>query len=194
MSKAERVLLVTLFLSFVLTFFSWFYSTETSDNVIVDTDSYESTIYYNAYQGITSVLGYLYVLFLAIPFVGILISMKDKWVKSFFEKRPWLFLFFTGESLFLLIITFLVYSAYAIQAFKSGIQPALIITIIVNLVSLFAAHFYYIRKDKERRVRLVDSQLKSQVQLETDIVGGKIPDLDKKEEESDAQMTLGDYY
>jgi cytochrome bd-type quinol oxidase subunit 1 len=159
-SLPEKILFFSLILSFFCTFLPWFYKelpTTGKENLIISA---------NAYQEIAGVLGYFYILFILTAFVFLILQLKEKSITKFLEKKPWFFLFLTGESLFLLILSFLIYTSYSLQFARSGIKYGLFFAIIANIISFFASHFYYLEKNKNLKKQEFISNMQGKVFLE----------------------------
>lgn len=188
LSLPEKILAISLLLGFVFTFFDWFYQIQISPTMN-SAGNYEEALQFNAYNGIAAVTGYFYALFTLTTLASLLLSMHDKYVQNFLSKNHWFYLFLTGESLFLLILTFLIYTNYSLQFTKAGVKSGLILAIIANLGALFAAHFYYLKNRKKNIKKVFQDQMQENIRLETDT-----PDTSEPSKEtSHKQMSFADY-
>jgi len=190
LSSVEKFLTVSLIFSFLFTFFSWFYQANITGTPNAD-GKYEEIISFNAYEGISAVTGYFYALFILTAIALIFLSLKDKTLASFLDKRPWFFLFLTGQSLFLLVITFLIYSAYSLQFTRASIEIGLVLSIISNLIAVFSAHFYYLQKKKIIISKKFTEQMQNNIHLQSEDI--QLKSETEKRETEDRQMSLADY-
>jgi hypothetical protein len=201
LSSIEKVLTVTLFLCFLFTFSPWFLK-ENQLSVANQLKQYTETEKLNAYSGITAVVGYFYTIFILTALASQLLSLKSRFINSFFIKNYWFYLFLTGEALFLLIINGLIWAAYSMQSLKTEITYGFFITGIINIIALFAAHFYYLQKKKIRLKKMFVSQMQSNVHLEPDDLSvekikkpktSQSTKVSQTEVPESQQMSLGDF-
>ena len=187
MGSAEKILFFSLIFSFVFTFFDWFYQIQMS-LTMNDQGNYEQYISFSAYDGIAAVIGYFYSLFVVTTFIILILSMYDKYILSFVSKNSWLYLFLTGESLFLLILSFLIYTNYSLQFTKAGIKYGLVMGIVCNLLALFAAHFYFLQ-NRKKNIKKAFQNNNNTVSLEHDVDES----LKTVKNETHKQMSFADY-
>lgn len=194
LSSTEKTMFISFAICFFFTFFSWFYQRETSETPFND-GSYERFIHYNAYKGVTAVIGYFYAFFILSGLGTIILSVKDKFVSRFIDKQPWFYLLITGESLFLLVLSFLIYTSYSLQFSSAGSSFGIYFVIISNIVALFAAHFFFLKKRKYLKDKVFREQMHGTVNLETDQISHSSPSKESKKEnkeEAEKQMSFGD--
>jgi len=185
----EKVLVIGLILSFLFTFLDWFFQVNITP-VANELGKYEDIKTFNAYEGIIAVIGYFYSILTLSALVAFILSLKEKMVSKFIEKRHWLFLFLTGESLFLLVLAFLIYTSYSMQYSRAGVRHGLILLIITNIVTLFASHYYFIQRNRIKLKSAFESQLgKDNINIDFDEVTNK----KNKQDDTLDQMTLADY-
>jgi hypothetical protein len=189
LSLPEKILAISLVLGFIFTFFDWFYQIQISPT-INEAGNYEEALQFNAYNGIAAVTGYFYALFTLTTLLSLLLSVHDKYLQNFLSKNHWFYLFLTGESLFLLILTFLIYTNYSLQFTKAGIKSGLILAIIANLGALFSAHFYFLKNRRRNIKKSFQSQMQETVNLEPDIPTPS----EKAKDDTRQQMSFADYH
>lgn len=198
LSGPEKVLLISLGISFICTFLPWFY--KVNIHAVPDAlGQYSETLRFFAYNGITAVMGWFFALFVITAITTILLSGKNIWVQSFLKKHHWFYLFLTGESLFILILTALIYMSYSLQFSRAGIEYGLIFAIITNIAALFGAHFYFLHHKKIQAKKVFTEQMQGNIQLkpeslekEIDYLRDTKPKAEKTEKE-EIQMSLADY-
>lgn len=186
LSLNQKALFFFLILAFIFTFLRWFYYIETT--LIPGGEVKEIERYFNAYQGVTAVMGYFYSFFLLSTLGMFLFSMYDNYLQGVIQKKPWLYTLFVSEALFLLVLMFLVYTSDTLSADfrKSGVCIPLFLEGIFTLGALFSAHFYWIYEKKNATKKQFLEQMKGSVSLE--------PEEIKKEDKEVQQMSLGDFY
>ena len=195
LTKPEQTILVSLLLSLSFTFCPWFYKVKI--NPLADKNgNYEIIESFHAYNSdIIAVLGYFYAIFILTAITAIIVSMYDKFINSLIKKYNWFFLFCTSQSFFLLILTFLIYTSYSMQFARADTKYSLFITMLFNIVALFASHFYFINQRKLSMKREFASKMKGAVHLETEEVSNNktIESEEIDNEEKLKQMTFADY-
>ncbi len=177
---AERILFFSSVFCLIFTFFpSWFKKVIPSSEVAIN---------YNAYTGVTAAIWYFYAIFLISIIVIFILSLSNKKIKAFIEHRNWVYLFITGESLFLLVIALLVNMHYALQFVEASIGAGLVLCIIANILSLFSAHFYFLQRKNNKIRKEFINQMKPNISLDIDEITSK-NDNDSK----NSQMNFSDY-
>ena len=185
---AERVLFFSSIFCLIFTFFpSWF----TKEIVIVGTEFINTServteiSNYNAYTWVTAAVWYFYLIFIISLIVIFILSLMNKKVKSLLEQKNWIYIFITGESLFLLTIILLVSMHYSFTFFKAGIWAWLILCIISNFIALFSAHFYFLERKNNKIKKEFISQMKPNITLDID-------KIQKEEDNKSSQMSFID--
>ena len=195
LSNPEKALVISLLLSFFFTFFPWF--SQISITAIPNAvGKYEDVKTFSGYEGITAVMGWFHVFFVITIIFSVFLSNSNRIVQSFVHKYYWWYLFLAGESLFILILTALINTAYAIQFTSAGIQYGLIFCIILNIIALFSSHFFFLHRKKIQIKKIFASQMQSSVQIEPETIAPEprqprvnTPLPEKKE----SQLSLSDY-
>lgn len=197
LSFNEKFLIVALFFCFIFTIPNWFFHIKAT-SIPNEYNNYANTKNFNAYQGIAAVMGYFYSIFILSALFGAISTAFIPAIKRFFEKKYWFYLFLTGEALFILVLTTLIYTSYSMHFTKAGIKYGLILAIISNIIALFAAHFYYLKKNKIKIKKQFSAQMHNNIHLEAE----KITPVPQKEhihkekhepKKTQAQMSLGDF-
>lgn len=198
LSSPEKVLILALGLSFFFTFFPWF--SQLSITAIPNAvGKYEDVKTFSGYEGITAVMGWFHVLFIGAVILSVFLANTNRFVQSFVNQHYWWYLFLVGESLFLLILTALIDTSYAIQFTSAGIQYGLIFCIILNIVALFASHFFFLHRKKIQIKKIFASQMQGVVQIEPEAVvvdkssRSSISTPQEKQEKKESQLSLSDY-
>lgn len=199
LSGPEKLLLISLSIAFLCTFLPWFYKV----NIHAEPNplgQFSETVQFIAYNGITAVTGWFFALFVLTAITTIMLSGKQIWVQSFLKNHHWFYLFLTGQSLFILVLTTLIYMSYALQFSRAGIEYGLVFAIIANIVALFGAHFYFLHHKKIQAKKIFAEQMQGNIQLkpeslekDMDYLKDMKPKTEKTEKE-EIQMSLADYH
>ena len=194
LSSPEKTILISLGLCFIFTFFPWFYKVSihaTPDEF----GKYDQISTFFAYDGITAVMGWFFSIFILTGIATVFFSVKNIIIQNFLKKNPWFYLALTGESLFLLVLTALIYASYSLQFSRAGIEFGLILAIISNIAALFGAHFYFLQKKKIHARAAFAEQMHGSTNLKTDSLEKEADVYIKEvvEKEEITQMSLADY-
>lgn len=138
----ERIILFMSVISILTCFLTWFVQVDVSLGL-----DYKVQTNYNAFLWIWAVLGYFYFIFAVIQFL-LLCFKTNRQIESFVSHNRWIFLFLTGEALFVSVCALLIYSAYAFSSPFSRIWFGLYLSIISMVIGLFGSHYYFISKKK----------------------------------------------
>ena len=188
-STTEKILFISLVLSFISTFFPWFYKIDVS--AIPTSQGHDEVLKFHAYNGIGVVIGIFYSMIVFSSLVLLIASLKERIIQKFLERNSWIFFALVGQAIFMLVLVTITYLVYSMQFSRAGVDYGLIFSIIFTFIAFLSSHFYFSQGQKKSKQKNIRENLESNVYLDPQTV----PDNEEKEPPVDdsKQMSLGDY-